>query len=560
MGENDIKFIFRTFLKKSLDYVNIWVAIIISQKRLHIIGGVSLKKYKKLSLVLVVFLIASMFTGCNMEEKELVDAFIKSQEMTSLESTSNIAFNLSAQGLDAETQVVFDEVVNQINEMKLSINQKSVMNKDQTVAKAQIDANVKVTDMSFDSSIWVDMDMNGDKPVLREIFKLPSMLMSLIPGAAEKEYIVLDLDKMSESIASMEEDMPEPVNFDETMAIAMKYQEKFKDAFVGYIKNYDSDLAVVSKLEDQTVNGEKIKYYQVAFDNDSFKKFLKETTISMLQDKDIMPLFEEYMTELMKASGEEMPEELSITKNIGEIVKKTTEFFDKLEKLTILGKDGIVITFGINEDGYFVSEQGEMDFVIDTKAFMELAADSMEGNQSLPEMATPVFDLLISYDSHISNINQDVKITMPTVTEENSIGYMDLIETMVAQIPEVVVAEGLEDQGLSVVLEGELVEFTNQPILVDNHYLVSSRDMAKAFDAAISWNEDTKEIEILKDENKLIFNTSKNQLVVNGEVQTLSTPVTVKDSVSYIPLRAMAENLGYTFKWDQAYKMMIITK
>ena len=313
-------------------------------------GGFKLKKYKKLSLLLLVLISASLFTGCNKDEKDLMDAFIKSQEISSLESTTNMGFNLKVEGLDDETQVIFDEVVKQINDMKLSISQKSVTNEEQTVSKAQIDANVQLADMSFDSSIWVDMDMSGDKLVLKEIFKLPSMLMALIPGAAEKEYIVLDFDTINESIANMEEDTPNQIDLDETMAIAMKYQDKFMDAFVNYMKNYDSDLSVVTKLEDKVVDGEKIKHYQVAFDNDSFKDFLKYTTISMLQDESIIPLFEEYMTELTKLSGEEMPEELSITDNMGKLVEKTTEFFAKLEELTILGEDGIIITYGINED------------------------------------------------------------------------------------------------------------------------------------------------------------------------------------------------------------------
>ena len=508
---------------------------------------------KKLSLLLIVLIIASLFTGCNKEEKELVDAFIKSQEMLSLESTSNMEFNLNVEGLDDETQVIFDGFVNQINDMKLSISQKSVMNEDQTVAAAQIDANVKLPDMSFDSSIWVDMDMSGEKPVLKEIFKLPSMLMGFIPGAVEKEYIVLDFETMNESIASMEEDMPEQVDLDETMAIAMKYQEKFKDAFVDYIKNYDSDLSVVTKLDDKTVDGEKIKYYQVAFDNDSFKDFLKYTTISMLQDENIIPLFEEYMTELMSLSGEETPEELSITEKIGEVVKKTREFFEKLEELTILGEDGIIITYGINEDGYFVSEEGKLNFLIDTKEFMALVADSTEEeNEFLQDMPTPVFELSISYDTKITSINQDLEVIMPTITGENSIDYMELIESMIPDMG--------QDVGLLVIVEDQLVQFTNEPILVDGSYLVSSRDMAGAFDANITWNEDTKEITIVKDDNQLIFNANTKQLVKNGKTHPLNTSIVIIDGVSFIPVRAVAENLGYTVDWDGELKMVTIYK
>ncbi len=518
-----------------------------------------MKRCKKLSLLLIVLIIASLFTGCNKDEKDLMDAFIKSQEMLSLESTGNMEFNLSAKGLDEDTQATFDGFIDQINGMKLSFSQKSVTNEEQTIAKAQIDANVQLPDMSFDSSIWVDMDISGDKPVLKEIFKLPSMLMNFIPGGAEKEYIVLDFDTMNDAILEMEEDTPEQVDLDKTMSIAMEYQEKFVDAFVDYIKNYDSDLDVVTKLDEKTVDGEKIKYYQVEFDNDSFKDFLKFTTISLLQDENIIPLFRDYMTELMGLSGEEMPEEFSITENIGEMVEKARDFFEKLEELTILGEDGILITYGINEDGYFVSEEGEMNFLIDTSQLIALVADSieedealMEENELLQDMPTPIFELSVSYNTEITSINEVLEITIPLTTEENSLDYMELIESMIPDMK--------EDMGLLVIVEDQLVQFTNEPILIDDSYLVSSRDMADAFDANITWNKDTKEITIAKDENQLIFNANNQILLKDGRTHSLNTSIVIIDGISFIPVRAVAENLGYTVDWDGEYQMILIYK
>jgi len=529
-----------------------------------------LRNYKKLSLLLIVLMVASLFTGCNKEEKDLLDAFVKSQDILSVESTSDIEFNLVATGLDEETQVIFDGFASQLNDMKLSLNQKSVINEDKTIAKGQIDANIQLTDMSFDSSIWVDMDMSGDEPVLKEIFKLPSMLMSMIPGAAEKEYLVLDFDTMNKSIADMEEDMPEQVNINDTMEIAMKYQEKFMDAFVEYIENYDSDLSIVTQLDDKTVDGEKIKYYQVDFDNDSFKDFLKYTAISMLQDENIIPMFKEYMTEIMASSGQEVPEELSMTENITEMVQKTTEFFEKLEGLTLLGEDGITITYGINEDGYFVSEEGTLDFLIDTEEFTALIADSVaenealegetsmedealiEANYALQNMPTPVFELKISYDTNMTNINKDLEITMPTTTEDNSIDYMELIESMIS--------ENQQDAELMIFIDDDFLDYTSHPMLVDGSYLVSTRDFARTIDASLEWNEYTKEITMVNDDNTLIFKTNNDQLIVNGTTYPLNTKVFIQDGVSFIPLRTVSESLGYTVEWNEEYQMISIYK
>ena len=57
----------------------------------------------------------------------------------------------------------------------------------------------------------------------------------------------------------------------------------------------------------------------------------------------------------------------------------------------------------------------------------------IEANETLQEMPTPIFELKISFDTKMNSINKDLEITMPTTTEENSINYMDLIESMISE-------------------------------------------------------------------------------------------------------------------------------
>ena len=186
---------------------------------------------------------------------------------------------------------------------------------------------------------------------------------------------------------------------------------------------------------------------------------------------------------------------------------------------------------------------------------MDLISDSIEETEALVEsneMPTPIFELAISFDTKINSINQDIGTTMPTITEENSIDYMELIGSMVS--------ESQQNTELMVIVEDELVEYTNDPIIVNKSYLVSSRDIAEAFDASIAWNGATKEITIVKDEDQLIFNTNNNQLMVNGVSETLNTSVVVIDGVSFIPLRTISENLGYNVDWDGKLKLISIYK
>lgn len=509
-----------------------------------------MKKVKKISLLLVFMLIASIFTGCSKGEKGLLDAFMKNQEILSLESTMDLKFNLSATGLLEEEQAIFDDVAKVVNDLSLHMNQKSVSNEKQTKAKGQIDLDVELEGTSFDSYIWVDVDFDGDKPDFKEIFKLPSLLRAMMPSPANsKEYIVLDFESMDEVYGGM----GTPVNYSEIMDVAMKYQDKFIEAFERYSKKYDSNISVVTKLDDKVIDGELADVYQIKFDNDSFKEFLKYTTISILQDKELAPLFEEYMSEIIKLSGEPMPENIDFTSDIPKLIKNVKEFFDTIEKLDILGKEGIVINYGVNKDGFIVSEEGKMDFLIDTKSIMELSSD--QSKEGIEQMSSPVFNFVISYDNKIKNINNDIEINLPELTEENSIDLKTLMEGMIPEIPEIG-----EDMSALIIVDDEFLDLENEPLFIDDKLFVSTRDIASALDADFDWNQSEKQITITKDDNKLVFNIDSDTAILNGNEEVLDSEVVVKDGIGFVPLRFTFEKLGFDVEWDPASRMVFIHK
>jgi copper amine oxidase-like protein len=510
-----------------------------------------MKRFKKLSLVLVLILIASIFTGCSKEEKGLLDAFMKNQEILSFESDMNLEFDLSASGLLEEEQVIFDDVAKVVNDLSLHMKQKTLSNEEQTKARAQMDLDVKLDGTNFESYIWVDADFDDENPVFKEIFKLPSLLRAMMPSPANtKEYIVLDLEEMNQAY----EDMGTPVDYSEIMDLAMKYQEKFVEAFERYSKNYDSDISVVTKLDDKVIDGESVDIYQVKFDNDSFKEFLKYTTISILQDKEMALLFQEYMAEIINLSGEPMTEEdIDFTSDIPQLIKDAKEFFETLENLEILGEEGIVINYGVNKDGFIVSEEGEMDLLIDTKSIMELSSDELE--EGIEKTSTPIFNIKISYDNKMENINNDIEIVLPELTEENSIDFETLVESMMPEIPEMD-----EEMSTIIIVDDEFLDLANKPLFIDDRLFVSSRDIATALDADLDWNQSEKEITMSKDDTTLIFHIASDMAIKNGIEEELDSEVIVKDGTGFVPLRFTSENLGFDVEWDPASRMVFIYK
>lgn len=507
-----------------------------------------MKKFSKLSFLLVLTLLASLFTGCTMDEKSLADAFLKNQEILSLESITNLDFKLTSEGLSEDEQIIFDGIADVVNDLSIEMQQRSVANEDQTSAKAYGLAKVNLGEESHDTSIWVDLDMSGDELILKEIFKLPTILKDMMPEEiGAKKYMVLDFNDMMKELEDLGQDVEATMDMNEVMAVAMKYQEKFVEAINNYIRDYDSKLSLVKRMEDKSINGEMAKIYQVKFDDASFKEFLKYNMINVLQDKEMLSLFTDYMAEVFAISGEEMPEEFNFQKDIPQAIEKIKEMFETIDKVSILGKDGIVINYGINEDGYIISEEGKYDFLIDVKSIMEIASEELEG-QSLETMSTPVFNLVLSSDMKVSKINKDMIIYIPKTTSQNSISYMEAIEKMLENMmPEM----DMEPQTFIFVGE-DFLELSSNPLLRNNIMFVPSRDIGDALGAQVEWNEKTKEITVTKDGSVLVFELDSNEVIKNGEKILLQAEIKVIDGVGFVPLRFISESLGYEVEWDPA--------
>jgi len=506
-----------------------------------------LKISKKLTLLLVVVLSMSLFTGCTGDEKALSGAMMKSQEILSMKSTTDLNFSLNSTGLSGEEQVAFDNVATMINGLQVTLKQKSQADKDLFITKAQVDASIKLEDMTFDSTVWVDLDLNDENFTFREIFKLPSILSMNMPAPMnEKEYLVLDFGTMSE----IDGDMVIPMDYSKTIAISMDYQEKFVSVFQKYINNIDSNLISVTKLQDQVINEQDCQMYQIQMDDASFKQFIQQNIINLLQDEEMLALFKDYMTESLSATGETMPEEMDFTKNIPELLVKTNEFFEAFKDVTILGEDGIVIEYGINQDGFIISEVGKMDFKIDVQQLAN-SINTLSGLENdLPIGSKPIINFGISYDSKITNINEEIEVTMPVLTEENSIDFMSMMNSLMPAPP---------TQSAIIFVDDMYLDLENEPQFINNRIFVPVREVSNALGADVAWDQSTKEATISKGDTKLLFTVGSDIAIKNGEAVTLDSKVIVANGSAIVPLRFLCESFGYQINWTPDSRMIEIS-
>ncbi|WP_053955229.1 hypothetical protein [Inediibacterium massiliense] len=395
---------------------------------------------KKISILSLLLVFALVFTGCTSNEMAIYNAFEKSQDITSMESNTDVTFTVDVEGLSPEDQQGFQQMQTMVKDSKVSLHQKMVQNKEKTAATAQVDMNMNFGGMAMNFPIWVDTDMTGKTPKLVEIIKMPAMMKMGLPQELQtKEYAVINFEEMMK-------DQKEKQDFANMMKFAQESQGKFATFFKDYVKNFDPGFTMVEKKGTKVIDGESLDIYELKLDDASFKKLVRYTGNSFMDNKDTMKFVKEYMDMVMTFSQATNPQaqldkaELNkglaeLEKNLPEMKKEFNKFMDQYNNVKFIGDKGIVIEYGINKDGYIVHENGKIDLHIDMAAIEKVAA-KVEKPQ-----AKGIFNIGINYNSKIYNINKDVKVDMPKLTPQNSMSLTQMMEAQAKMMETQIVQE-----------------------------------------------------------------------------------------------------------------------
>lgn len=381
---------------------------------------------RKFGVVALILAISVVFTGCTNNEVKLYNAIMKSQDITSMESDTNISLNLEGEGFSKEDQQGLQEVANMLKDSKISIHQKMVQNEEKTSARAQVKTGLNFAGMDMDMKVWVDTDMSGDTPKMVEIIKMPKTLMTqMSPEDSEKAYIVYNFEDMVNS--------GQEVNFKELMNFSKEMQPKMINFMKDYHKNFDPGFEIASYKGKRDIDEKTLSIYEVKLDDASFKELIRYMVNSSMDNENTIKFIEEYMNAVMglvqipdsekESAKEEMSQEIGkLQNNLPELKKQFNEFMDNFKDVKILGDKGIVIEYGVNSDGYIAHQSGKIDMNIDLKAIGKAI-----GNDTLVKNSG-VLRLGINYNTKNYNINKDMRINMPSVNKRNAMYYKDILE------------------------------------------------------------------------------------------------------------------------------------
>lgn len=99
-------------------------------------------------------------------------------------------------------------------------------------------------------------------------------------------------------------------------------------------------------------------------------------------------------------------------------------------------------------------------------------------------------------------------------------------------------------------LNNELLAFDVHAKLVNDRTMVPLRFLFEKLSAKVTWNEETQEIKIEKNNNVIVFKIDSKTAVVNGQEKSLDVSPYIENDKTMIPIRFLTENLGYKVQWN----------
>ena len=106
---------------------------------------------------------------------------------------------------------------------------------------------------------------------------------------------------------------------------------------------------------------------------------------------------------------------------------------------------------------------------------------------------------------------------------------------------------------------GQQFTMDAQPHISEGHALIPVRYLADALGAQTSWDANTQEITITKGNVDIELTIGSTTLTVNGKALLMDSAPVIKNGRTYLPVRYLAEALGYDISWDAATQTITLS-
>ena len=116
------------------------------------------------------------------------------------------------------------------------------------------------------------------------------------------------------------------------------------------------------------------------------------------------------------------------------------------------------------------------------------------------------------------------------------------------------------DKGIKIIYNNCYLSFENPPVIENDRTLIPMRFLFEQMGADVSWDETTNTATVSKASDVVSFSIDNLTATVNAQPKTMDVPARLINDKTYIPLRFLSEELGYTVEWDEEANTVIITE
>lgn len=117
----------------------------------------------------------------------------------------------------------------------------------------------------------------------------------------------------------------------------------------------------------------------------------------------------------------------------------------------------------------------------------------------------------------------------------------------------------MADNEIKVIVNGEKINFDQQPEIVNDRVMVPVRAIAEKLGARVSFmNVGSPLILINAGEKIIVFKPGKDYAMIDDKKNTIDSPAIIKNDRTLVPIRFVVEGIGIDIKWEPIEKAVYV--
>jgi hypothetical protein len=120
-------------------------------------------------------------------------------------------------------------------------------------------------------------------------------------------------------------------------------------------------------------------------------------------------------------------------------------------------------------------------------------------------------------------------------------------------------ATASETPSIAIAVNGVVCDLTPGPRLAGGRVLVPIRGVLELAEATVEWDPGDRSITVTRGEHRAVLVMDRRTISADGRPVALDVAPELIDGSVYVPLRAVAETIGATVRWNEKRRMVLLT-